>query len=141
MQKELKLAWLAGLFDGEGCVYARLLNKGKGLEVRVTVESVSKPMIERVEEIYREIRVDYKVEGGRMRPKSTRPASRIIVRKLRSVVSLLTLVQPYLVVKKPECDEVLSFLDDYLVLPRSAKPSIPERVKFIEQIKSLKRTA
>lgn len=98
MIKATDLAWLGGIIDGEGCITARQ-NSIRSLGFRVTVESVSTVMIDKVRNILHQCDVEYRMEGPMWRERSTRPAHRIKVDKKQDVQRLCDLILPYSVVK------------------------------------------
>jgi len=107
-----RVAWLAGLVDGEGCLYARHSTKTQNsIEVRLELQTVSLTMIDAVAEILDALNVSYTREAPRMQPKSTRPAIRLRVTPKASLHKLLTALLPYLVNKRPEAVRLLAFLD------------------------------
>lgn len=151
--QQTDLAYLAGLLDGEACFGARLTNRGRhgaesgNVELRITVQSTSAAMINRIIAIYDELGIVYAVEIGRMMAKSTRPAHRVDVRRRAEVETLLRAVFPYLVVKRPEAEMMLKWLAKWRGDMRGgrgsnkAKPSFDERVVFIKSLSDAKKTA
>lgn len=133
------LSWLAGLTDGEGCIYARLINKSKNLYVQVQVHCASARMIDAVEVVYKAYGIEYLREEPWWQPRSTRPTHRITVGKLESVQQLLHLIRPHLRVKDREAEVTLRFLKTYVGVPIRQKPSVTERARLCVQLKALKR--
>lgn len=110
----IKLSWLAGIIDGEGCMYARRVKRrGKlgGVETRLDIQATSMAMIDEIATILENNEISYKRGQPKMFNKSTRPAARIGVHRKNSLRNLLILVLPFLVVKKPEAERLLDYLN------------------------------
>ena len=148
--KNTDLAWLAGIYDGEGCFRAKLMNKGRNpgsvgaIGYVITVQSVSEAMINKIEAIYLELGVTY-FRDCRMMNKSTRPALKIEVYRKGDVEKVLTLVSKYLVVKKPEALLMLDFLKKYrrMYWNQYMTPVVTneEKISFIAAVSAAKRIA
>jgi hypothetical protein len=93
------LAWLSGIVDGEGCITAKQ-NSIRSLGFRVTIESVSTVMIDKIRSILHQGSVEHRLEGPIWRELSTRPSFRVRVDKKQAVQRLCDLILPYSVVKK-----------------------------------------
>lgn len=104
-----ELGWLAGIIDGEGCLYARF-TKRKSLEVRLDIQAVSKTMIDAIEVLYSKFGFAYTRQPPKMFKLSKRPAERIIVRRKESLLRLLNKISPFLIVKKQESIRVIAYL-------------------------------
>jgi hypothetical protein len=133
------LVWMAGLIDGEGCIYARTTNKTKNLYIQVQIHAASKIMIDELAIICDKEQIDYLREGPKWQKMSTRPTHRITIGKLKHVQKLLTKLEPLLRVKKAEAKLALDFLNLYIGVSIKQKPSIEERELFIAKLKALKR--
>ena len=131
------LAWLAGIIDGEGCITARQ-NSIRSLGFRVTIESVSTVMIEKVRNILHQCDVEYRTEGPMWRERSTRPSHRVKVDKKQAVQKLCNLILPYSVVKKSELTLVRGYLDKATGVYYSATE---EDLKVLIQLRELKKVA
>ncbi len=145
------LAYLAGIFDGEGCFYARLVNRknytGGNIEVRVAVQANSMAMIMKIKAIYDELGIVPCMDMGRMQPLGTRLTHKISVHRKSDVDLILTSVLPYLVVKKPEAEMILGWLTKWghdmrgISAVSKARPSYDERVIFVNQLSAAKKVA
>lgn len=89
--KETEIAWLAGLFDGEGCVWSRW---PKRKNVIVEIKMTDKATIERVNELF-----PGRMVLGHLSGWGTKPQWRGSL-DTRGTLSFLCLVLPYLVTKK-----------------------------------------
>ncbi|CAN5181739.1 hypothetical protein BH24ACI2_BH24ACI2_16130 [soil metagenome] len=137
MVKATDIAWLSGIIDGEGCVYARQISI-RSLTFRITIETVSETMIDKVREIYTQCEVEYRIEPPIWRSNSTRFAHRLKVDKKQAVHKLCNLILPYSVVKKPELVLIKLYLDKAIGTYYSATE---EDLKILTELKELKRIA
>ncbi|MDQ3750041.1 MAG: hypothetical protein M3367_13680 [Acidobacteriota bacterium] len=87
MVKATDIAWLSGIIDGEGCVYARQILV-RGLTFRITIETVSETMIDKVREILNQCNVEYRIEPPIWRELSTRFVHRLKIDKKQAVYKL-----------------------------------------------------
>jgi len=131
------LAWLSGIIDGEGCITAHQ-NSIRSLGFRVTIESVSPVMIEKVRNVLHQCKVEYRTEGPMWRERSTRPSQRIRVDKKQAVQRLCNLMLPYSVVKRAELILVKSYLDKAAMTYYSATE---EDLKILATLRELKKVA
>jgi hypothetical protein len=137
-------AWLAGLIDGEGCLYSRSMkyrdtNAIKGIETRLEIQAASSRMIDAVVSILNRADIEYIRDSPRMQPMSTRPAHKIRISKKLSLQRLLIAVSPYMIVKKPEAMCVLGFLERSCAVKYYRYTE--EDFTLTEEIRGLKRIA
>ncbi|MBC7932036.1 MAG: hypothetical protein H7Z38_15875 [Rubrivivax sp.] len=131
------IGWLSGILDGEGCVTAQQ-NSIRSLIFRVTIESVSAAMVDRVCDVLRQSGVEYRMEGPLWRERSTRSSYRVRVDKKQAVYQLCNLVLPYSVVKKAELVLIKSYLDKSIKAYYSATE---EDLKILARLRELKKVA
>ena len=131
------LAWLSGIIDGEGCITAHQ-NSIRSLGFRVTIESVSTVMIDKVRSILHQCSVEHRIEGPIWRELSTRPSFRVRVDKKQAVQHLCDLILPYSVVKKAEIVLIKSYLDKAIKVYYSATE---EDLKILVKLRELKKVA
>src|SRR5437868_9678355 len=113
------IAWLGSIIDGEGCVTAHK-NSFRSISFRVTVETVSIAMIDRVRDILHQCDVEHRMEGPIWRERSTRPSHRVRIDRKQAVQHLCDLILPYSVVKKAEPILIKSYLDKAVDISYSA---------------------
>lgn len=96
-------AWMAGLFDGEGCVSHHTRSRTVSLYVRLTVKMTSAPAIDRFSSLVEltgcclgRYQRDYGPAGKTMYTCVAQNAS--------AIVALILLVRPYATVKAEELD-------------------------------------
>lgn len=144
---QLKLAWLAGLIDGEGCLYglhktsqhASKASADNRIEIKLEIHSASSRMIDAVSDILDTAGIVCHREKPKHQPLSTRPAHRLRVINKCALRDLLKLLLPYLVVKRPEAELVLSFLERQCAVSRYRMQ--PADLEMIAQLKALKRVS
>ena len=145
--EETRLAWLAGLIDGEGCLSVRHVMKQphkahrNSLELRLEITSVSTKMIDTTCQILAEMDISVYRDKPRFRPKSTRPAIKIRIQQKYHLHILLRALLPYLVVKKPEAERCLQFLDLTCAKPNSHYRLQESDLSIVGKLKALKRIA
>ena len=137
MVKATDIAWLSGIIDGEGCVYARQISI-RGLTFRITIETVSETMIDKVRDVLNQCDVDYRIEPPIWRKNSTRFALRLKVDRKQAVHKLCNLILPYSVVKKPELVLIKSYIDKAIGIYYSATE---EDLNILTKLKELKKVA
>jgi hypothetical protein len=131
------LAWLSGIIDGEGCITARQ-NSIRSLGFRVTIESVSTVMINKVRSILHQCGIEHRIEGPMWRERSTRFSYRVRVDKKQDVQRLCILILPYSVVKKAELILIKSYLDKAAKTYYSATE---EDLMILVKLRELKKVA
>jgi len=110
-RKDTDIAYLAGIIDGEGCIYAGFRNvaESNNLTVRVTVYNTHPFIIRRVTEILLALQVPFYVSnpGG---PKVSKPGVTVVVGGKGRVAKLLEIVIPYLTAKRRRAELVLELI-------------------------------
>jgi hypothetical protein len=148
MIKDTDIAWLAGIVDGEGCICGHWGNRGRyatggSLSVEIRIEATSAVMISKVQQICQSVGIIVSVDLNRWRPKATKPACRVNVRRREAVVKFLEMIRPYLVVKAAEADLVLSWYakwGDQRGKP-NGRATAMEKIVMFDALRSLKKTA
>jgi hypothetical protein len=123
---ETEKAWLAGLVDGEGCIYAGL-NKYGGIDGRLMVLMTYKPAIDRILEITGVGFVQKKMERKR---KSNRRQAWVWTATIRLAVDILMDILPYLVVKKKQAEMYIRMME----LHTEGRRRIVNRANHLERI-------
>ena len=142
MINKIDIAWLAGIIDGEGCIYPHVTNKRQGnhnLCFRVEAQATSIRMIDEIERIYTAMEIRFIRSGPRMQPLSTRPAYKIIVQRGDAVLLLLSTIASFLRVKDLEANAVIGFLNDRINL--NVVHSIASRYELVDRVRLLKKLA
>lgn len=146
MITDVQIAWLAGIIDGEGCIYGAWANRGRhstggSMGAQVRVQATSMAMISRVAEICAQADICAVVELGSWRPLSNRACHRVSIRKISDVVRFLRLVRPYLVVKTDQTDFVIKWYEKWGDQRRqgAARASREEKIVFFDTLRAMKR--
>ena len=147
MVTELELAWLAGIVDGEGCIYGHYINRrnasGGNICVEVRIEATSSAMILKIADICKRADVFFTLDAHRWAAKSTKAAQRINIRRQRDVVKFLRLIREYLVVKGSEAEAAIEWYErwgDQRGL-RKLRATDEEKIIFFDRLRSLKRVS
>jgi hypothetical protein len=115
---ELRLAWLAGIIDGEGCltIFRRTYRDRRGIKqllpaANVTITNTSVEMIGACRGILDTLGVKYTMNdphAGSCCAK--KPLVRISVRNYGSIQVLLKAILPHMVAKRFQAEQVLEFV-------------------------------
>lgn len=143
---ETKLAWLAGIIDGEGCIQMRYANRPENttLQVRVMIGSVSTAMIDEVRTILIDLGLVFSTHSQPAGRRTAFPNSRKIFRlevcRKRHVKKLLGALRPYLINKAPEATAALEYLNRACAVDGNYCTAVKD-IKLMERIKHLKKIA
>lgn len=116
---EHRLAWLAGIVDGEGTIYAALNkhrhvrrdgSQGQYLRLTVAVTNTDILMIEEVQQIAEAVGVKTRVERIKKRRDLHKEQWDVRVRGGRAVETLLEAILPYLVTKRSRAEVALAVI-------------------------------
>lgn len=101
--------WLAGILDGEGCIFvSKPQNNTNGrhrFEIRVIITNSSKLLLKKVENILRELQIQYKLVDN-----SLKRIPYIIITKKVEIVKILELVLSELTCKKYSAEVVMEYI-------------------------------
>jgi hypothetical protein len=128
MSLETDIAWAAGLFDGEGCVFmARQVRKdrpSRGYSLRLSMSMVHKPTIERFASIVGHGNV---VVHSRERARTNARDSWQWSINNAKALAVIGMLRPYLVTKATEADIATQFADvDKTTYPKGGRPESVE---------------
>ena len=110
---ELRIAWLAGIVDGEGCIQSGITRwKGRvhHLTVTVHVGNTDPRIIEEAAAIYDHFGIRYCLPAPQS-PGKRRPLYSIVVSNFQPVTTLLNLVMPHLISKKEQAALLLRIIE------------------------------
>lgn len=122
------LAWLGGIWDGEGTISLRRSlqkrgNKNPQFSPRVSMVNTNSAILEKVVNILDSLEIKYyfreKDQGGFAG--SRRQCFLVSVETLGNAVKLLVAIRPYLVGKRFQCDMLLKFCESRLRKIRNPK--------------------
>ena len=148
MASEAEIGWLAGIIDGEGCIYGHFANRhrnstGGNMAIEIRVESTSIAMIGKVALLCKDIGVHCTIDSNRRQKGSTKESHRVNITRRDEVLKFLRVVRDYLVVKQSEADVTIAFYERFGDQRRdhSARATYNEKVALFDTLRSLKRTA
>jgi len=115
--EKTRLAWLAGIIDGEGCltIFRRSYPDRKGGKrmlptANVTITNTSVEMLDACREILDTLGVKYNLNDPHLGScYAKKPLKRISVRNYGSIQVLLKAILPYLIAKKFQAEKLLEF--------------------------------
>lgn len=113
--QDIRLAWLAGIIDGEGSI-SNLDSNRKSRYYRVTIVNTDNAIIKKVEEIYSDFGIKYRQDIKEV-PIDRKPFRKacyaIMVERRDDVYKLLFLIEPLLIGgKKKRAGNLKRFLED-----------------------------
>ena len=113
MADELRVAWLAGLVDGEGAVYmSRSNQRGRWIYVPVfRIDMTCSMTIDTVCDLLADLDIDHRRFSYERKNKNHKDAQIVNVGRLAALSKLLPLLIPYLVTKRPNAEALLDFVD------------------------------
>lgn len=105
--KQIDLAWLAGIIDGEGSVYCAANKKRKAcIETGITVETVSPEINNKIRRIYKRERIHFYEYKSHTK---NYPSIRFMVRNQIDCTKLLKILLPYLTCKKKKARLMIQY--------------------------------
>ena len=112
---DLRLAWLAGVIDGEGTVclgYVRSgARSGKKISVlgrfEVAIGNTDEAMLNEVMRISDVLGIGYAYVHDRVRRRNDKPCNRVVFMSKKRVREILTVTYPYLVTKRERAEIML----------------------------------
>ena len=129
MEKKLKLAWLAGIWDGEGSItvfsnpdYWRVKNHIRGAKKpqlkmlpTICVVNTDLKMIAEIIKILDKYDIRLNIMKRKWKRKENYSDTyQLITRKMSKIKAFLELVHPYLISKKPQAELLLRFVNSRL---------------------------
>jgi len=143
-RKDLKTAWVAGLFDGEGSVglyaFTRADGKNPSIIKRLTIENTNFELVDSFIEFLKEHKIKYYYwKPNLRRGRTNSPICAATVCSYRGCKKLLELLLPYLVGKKKQAQTLLDYFEYRDTIGWT---NFPERVyEFADKIKQLKKSS
>ena len=121
ISREVDLAWLAGILDGEGALSAAVTPKHKRsyLDVKVRVYNTDVRMIRKIARIYTEIGVVFFYNLNKRRKAHYKDQLGICVATQGSCLKLLEAVKPYLSNKQDVAQAIIDVISFVKSLPRA----------------------
>ncbi len=139
ISRDAKLAWLAGVIDGEGYIGVAF-HHGDKIVKRLTIVNLDYSLLRRVSLIYAELGLNFhyslvNTNGGTRRPMS------ITITTWGSLKKILTMLMPYFTAKRDQAKTMLEFIAYRFSLPYHSPEfgTSKEFVGFVERLKAMKR--
>lgn len=111
-RKDVNLAWLGGIIEGEGCIFAgfRNIQEDNNLTVRVTVYNTNPFIIRRITEILMECEVPFYISSP-CGPAKSKPGVTVVIGGKGRVKKVLNLVMPHLYAKRRRAQLTIELID------------------------------
>jgi hypothetical protein len=107
-------AYIAGLFDGEGCVRVSRSKLGIGITLQIVQVTQHAAVFYEMATFLKALGVEaIVVNESFLRNPKWKPVSNLTIRRRESVMAFLRGVLPYLYIKKVSCQDALRFLRMY----------------------------
>lgn len=138
--QQVDLAWLAGLYDGEGCIWLGWIQRDSNyryLIPHVHLTNTSVHTMNAAATVLRRHGVPFNVTVHKQR-KSQRPLIHIQTNGLKRAKRFLSTIGPYLVGKKAEADLLSEYIESRLRTPHKAPYSDREQA-IVKQLAQYKR--
>lgn len=102
-ERQLDVAWLAGILDGEGCITMPKNGRGIGYAVRVEFFNTCRPMLDKVSRTLRAIGVEHSVYSAlkaKTNQLAKKPVYRVVMTRREEIVRCLEHLIPHLTEKR-----------------------------------------
>lgn len=126
ISREVDLAWLAGIIDGEGCltVDLKMAHNGKlYLQPKVRVINTDVRMIQKVARIYVDLGVVFFYNINKKRAAHWKDQTAIVVASQGSSVKVLEAIIPYLANKKVIAETMIAIIKFVQSFPKGGNTS------------------
>lgn len=147
----IKLAWLAGIWDGEGTISIYYAKQNNAYVARLTLSNTSDEMINEIAKIFDSLDIKGHIwKATKQRKASHKLEYHMTVNKLENVLRGTKAMLPYLIVKKAQAELIIRFIESRMkykpALERDGKGRITsvktqgytkEELSFYEQIRTL----
>jgi hypothetical protein len=137
---EINVAWLAGIWDGEGTISIAKLKTRKniGLSIKMSVENTSTWMINEICRILKYHNIGYYIYSRSARTKKHKHAYVVNICKLKDTISFCNLIEKYLICKKEQATLVREFAQSRFYTPKKygciKNPFTKEEIEICEKI-------
>jgi len=106
-----QIAWLAGIWDGEGTFVVSPLKNGKYYSAAASVVNTSPEMIRRITQILDGLEITGHLYLEKMRTKKHKRCYHITIRNYKILKKFIILLLPYLVAKKKQAEILLKYIE------------------------------
>lgn len=121
ISREVDLAWLAGIIDGEGCLTVDLKKADNGkfyLQPKVRVINTDVRMIEKVARIYVALNVVFFYNINKKRKDHYKDQTAIVISSQGSSLKVLKAIRPYLANKQKIADAMIEVIEYVQAFPK-----------------------
>jgi len=139
--REIELAWLAGIIDGEGCIYFGKRFDGKGKpyhRLSISIANSDVRMIAKASQIYEALNLRFAYQLRTFAKFMKKHQMCIIVDSQGTGRKLLEAIYPYLVSKKDQAKLVLEYFEWRKGYQRGNAIDQNKVIDFSEKLKMLK---
>ena len=141
--QDAKLAWLAGIIDGEGCFSIfRRTNKSKNGNIitsasaNITITNSNLALINECVYILEELEIKFVLKNPRN--STTRILERIDIRNYGSILKLINVILPFLIGKKEQAILMHEFVSKASI--RSGFQATKERTDYLMKMSTLNKS-
>jgi hypothetical protein len=138
--RDVELAWLAGIIDGEGCfsIYGvhRKDADNPSPSANLTITNSNCLLLERCREILDELHIKYLYHDPKNGHQRGRRVMRIRVKNYSSIQSLIELTLPFLIGKVDQAKILLEFVS---LAGQRGKLNLEGRTELMDRIKELNK--
>lgn len=138
--RDIDLAWLAGIIDGEGCftIFTNSRNDAvnPSISANLTITNSNYLLLNRCKEIFDALEIKYFYHDPKNGYQLGRKVMRIRIKNYSSLQRLIELMIPYLVGKTEQAKIILEFVS---LAGQRGKLNYMERAKMMGKIKELNR--
>jgi len=138
--RDVDLAWLAGIIDGEGCFSIYSVSRKDAHtpspSASVTITNSNRLLLERCKEIFDGLNIKYLYNDPKNGHQRGRRVMRIRVKNYSSMQRLIELILPFLIGKADQARVMLDFVS---LAGQRGRLSLHGRTELMNRIKELNR--
>ena len=136
--RDIDLAWLAGVIDGEGC-FSIYGVKGKDVDnpspaAYLSITNSNDLLLQRCRQIFDELNIKYLYHDPKNGHQQGRKVMRIRVKNYSSLRRLIELILPFLIGKADQANVMLEFVT---LAGQRGKLNLHSRTELMDRIKKL----
>lgn len=147
MKKEIKLAWLAGIMEGEGCFSINSAGKNRNYFVYcISITNTDLIILQKCVSILKEIGIGVRIKSRNKQIKNRRMRYDLKIEGIKKMICFINAINPYIVgQKKMQAELMLNFLKRRLKIIDFNKGKSPRRraydivdYSYLEAMKKLR---
>lgn len=140
-QGTIALAYLGGIIDGEGSIYASTHNakgrKKNWAQIELKIANTNFELIDHISAILTNLEMPYYVTNSRRVKQQHKEHKSICIVGLKRMHKFLPVIIPYLVIKRPQAILALRYINSRLRNTSRKAPFLPEEIEILAEIKKL----